>query len=438
MIKKILLSLALFGFVFGSPILANAQSFTNLKAQLFDLSSKIENFKKVESSGEVLGATSSYDLSFTAEKYNVPYNGATKFWWIVSPAAQSCIASSSHNNYQWDGSKNPNSGPYGAGQAIGLLTQNESFHLECTWADGTKKKQTIFIQIEDNLPKITFTATPSLFPYSSNDSTTLAWSTTQATKCSWGGDDIDDDQWRIPKDKGLQGSKLITDLDRSAWFKINCEGPGGYKSAEVRVEFIPDIKFTANPTTVPYLGNTTLNWNADEVYATNTGQVCKASKDWSGNKQYKGSQIISGIKNDKTFVLTCYSASGTEYSKSVTVKVIRPDDKDKTPTEPVPTGGNNTNIVSNSNTNNICSFTFTKDLAYGSSDSVKNKDVSLMQSVLVDEGLLSSKDATGKFYSVTQTALKKFQKKYGLSQTGKVDQKTRIKLNELFPIYCNQ
>ena len=85
-----------------------------------------------------------------------------------------------------------------------------------------------------------------------------------------------------------------------------------------------------------------------------------------------------------------HPVTGSPISKTVKVKVIKPDDKDKTPTEPVPTGGSNTNIVSNSN-NNICSFTFTKDLAYGSTDSVKNKDVSLMQSVLVDEGLLSAK-----------------------------------------------
>ena len=60
-----------------------------------------------------------------------------------------------------------------------------------------------------------------------------------------------------------------------------------------------------------------------------------------------------------------------------------------------------------------------------------------MQSVLVDEGLLSSKEATGKFYSVTQTALKKFQKKYGLSQNGTADEKTRTKLNELYKFYCS-
>lgn len=88
-------------------------------------------------------------------------------------------------------------------------------------------------------------------------------------------------------------------------------------------------------------------------------------------------------------------------------------------------------------TNNFCAFTFTKNLGYGNVDTNTSKDVSYLQSVLVDEKLLPSPAVTGKFYAQTQTALKNFQKKYKLAQTGKVDANTRIKLNSLFQDYCN-
>lgn len=349
MMKKILLSFALFGVVLSSPSLANAQSFTSLKAQLFELNQKMENFK-LENTAAVLGAVS---------------------------------------------------------------TQ----------------------------PKVTLTASPSLLPYSATGSTTLTWTSTGATSCSWGGDDMADDQWRLPKDKGIQGSKVINNLTWAGyWFKINCEGPEGYASAEVRVEFVPDIQFSASPTTVNSLGNTVLTWKADKVAQLGRNPACKASGSWSGNKSSSGSQVISRLKSDQTFTLICYSASGKAYSKTIKVKVTKPESQ-------IPVSGAKLDVVVSDtvvddasvisvSSSGACAFTFKKALSFGSRDSKTSKEVALLQSILVDEGLLPVKDTTGVFYSRTEAALKKFQQKYQLSQTGRLDTQTMQKMNESFAQYC--
>jgi hypothetical protein len=312
MIKKILLSLAMFGFVFGSPILANAASFTSLKAQLFDLSSKIESFKKVanttEIKGEVLGATSA-GVTVTATPSAV-FLGQPFYLEHRAEDVLYCKAYSTpaHPDWQWEQTLTPTPGTYNIliGKREVRINQTTVFNLDCTSPDGSQKQGSVTVSLIPNEPKITFTAEPS---------------------------------------------------------------------------------------EVPFSGQTILNWKFDNpAREWQKNDHCYAEKDWSGSKTLEGKQVILGIKTDKTFVLNCISGVSfnfTKYTKVVKVKVIKPDDKDKTPTEPVPTGGSNTNIVTNSNTTNLCTFTFTKDLTYGSTDSVKNKDVSLMQSVLVDEGSLS-------------------------------------------------
>lgn len=357
MIKKVLLSLAMFGFVFGSPILASAQSFTNLKVQLLDLKDKLDNYK-VENRGEVLGAT--------------------------------------------------------AGS-----------------------------------PEITkFEGNVSLIPSVPYD-LTLTWESINTDECQWisvGGDEAAYYQWPVPLYKDLNGSQTITKMLSSAQFGLLCRQSDGTLNGKVSrkdidVKFKPILDFKASPTTVPYLGSSTLTWDSNvNLPFDQKDNYCNASGDWSGVKDVSGSFVVSGIKSDKTFKLDCFAKRSGYYSKSVTVKVIT----DKTPTEdpgPNPkTGDGSTKIIPVTNTNtdskNSCTFTFKKILSYGSKDSKSSRDVALMQAVLVDETLLAKEDATGVFYIKTQTALKKFQKKYNLSQTGKLDTKTADKLNTLFNQYC--
>lgn len=464
MFKKFVFSLFLVGMLVG-PLTTNASTFTSLKAQLEYISNKISNFSS-DVNGEVLGVTSAKSINLQSSMQNVPYGGSVTITWSVSPEATSCVAKTARNNPQWQGEKSP----IGGSHTITNVVEQDGIWLDCVWADGEKKHAAILIFVSDYLPKITFTATPTKVPKNIN-STTLNWSVTQASKCTYGGGSGDISQWTTPFDKGLQGTQTINNLVTSTTFKIICYGVGtdGNSVAEATVQIIPTIKLVATPTTVPYLGSTVLTWEAKDVYNIATGTYCKASGDWTGNKASSGSQVISGIKNDKTFTLTCYSLLGDPYQVSVKVSVSKIIDGPKCD-YPVPPKdctyiqGPNYNPTTNcglvldckvvvdddskiintdtssykvATTNNFCSFTFAKNLGYGNVDSKNSKDVSYLQSVLVDEKLLPSSAATGKFYIQTQTALKNFQKKYKLAQTSKVDANTRIKLNSLFQDYCN-
>lgn len=70
---------------------------------------------------------------------------------------------------------------------------------------------------------------------------------------------------------------------------------------------------------------------------------------------------------------------------------------------------------------------FKYDLEYGMK---KNDDVRELQKILIKLGLLDS-EPTGNFYGMTFRAVKAFQKKYNIKQTGYVGPKTRAQLNQL-------
>ncbi len=463
MFKKFVFGLFIVGMLVG-PLTTNASTFTSLKAQLEYISTKIANFSS-DVKGEVLGVTSSKSVYITATPINVPLGGSTTLTWVISPGATSCVASSTVPNSQWQGNKNPN----GGSQVITNMNEYTGFGLECRWSSFEKAYQIAYVQIIDYLPQITFTANPSKVP--SGGSSVLSWVVTGASECRAGlsGDGPAADQWWIPSQKGVQGSQEITNIVKYEEFGITCKGVGGWSSAQVRIESIPVIEFKASPSSVYYGGSTTLTWKTKETYTHNFQGPCVASTDWTGNKAREGSQVISNIKNNKTFTLTCYSRSGDPYKVIVKVNVQNIIDGPKCD-YPVPPKdctyiqGPEYNPVTNcgmildcklgdvddgsklistdtssakvTTTNNFCSFTFTKNLGYGNIDTKTSKDVSYLQAVLVDEKLLPSSAATGKFYAQTRTALANFQKKYKLTQTGKVDANTRIKLNSLFQTYC--
>lgn len=377
MFKKIVFSLFIVGMLVG-PLTTNASTFTSLKAQLEYISNKIVNFNP-EVKGEVLGATSSATVTFTANPTSIPYNGSVTLNWTSTNAAR-CAAA-------------------GYGAPVG-------------YSEGAA--------------------------------------------------------WMTPYEKGTSGSQIISNLKVGTRFYIWCfdySGEGVKAEAIVNVETrIPKVELKADPIVVNSSGSTKLTWTT-----LNTTYPCIASGGWSGNQANGGSSIINNITKDTVFTLTCTGYLPVmSATSSVTVYVKTSGPKCDYPVPPkdctyiqgpnynpvtncgmildckVGDAGDDSKIINTdtssfkvATTNNFCAFTFTKNLGYGNVDTKNSKDVSYLQSVLVDEKLLPSSAATGKFYAQTQTALKNFQKKYKLAQTGKVDANTRIQLNSLFQDYCN-
>ena len=100
----------------------------------------------------------------------------------------------------------------------------------------------------------------------------------------------------------------------------------------------------------------------------------------------------------------CTYIKGPNYNPATNCGMIldcNPDKIEVPDGKATSTTGTNSVLPSAELTNNFCSFTFAKNLAYGNIDTKTSKDVSYLQSVLVDEKLLPSSSATGKFYSQT-------------------------------------
>lgn len=433
MFKKILLSFAVLGFLFGSPLLTNASSFTSLKSQLFELTQRIESFN-TELLGQAQGANSSYEIKFTASATQV-VSGDKINLEFTSWYATSCSKSSTPNNSSWNNGvihyPTSNSVVVGGGSYGLPVYENTTFSVSCNYPGGITKTAQVTVTVSYPLY---FNASPNQI--AAGEGTQLEWDFSTAKSCTklsvpehiqWQSTHI------FATKKGVLG---VANITKTTTFSITCTWPSGFTktaSATVSVaDSTPVIIFTATPSEIPFLGSTTLNWEVRNMpLFLLPSNACKGSGDWSGDKPILGSQVISGIKYDKTFVLECKNPN-TGKKASATAKVkVKGNVDEPVPQEPTPWP--NENFASNTSS---CNFVFNKNLSYGSLDSKTSKDVSLMQSILVDEGFLTSKDATGKFYNVTKTALIKFQKKHNIKQTGIADANTRVKLNELYKTYC--
>jgi hypothetical protein len=160
------------------------------------------------------------------------------------------------------------------------------------------------------LPSVSISADPTII--SAGGSTTLTWSTVNATACTASG------AWSGAKPTA--GTEGRGPLSGSNNFILTCDnGTGGVGSGSVTVGTAqaipaPSVDLNANPTNVDVGGPTTLDWTS------NSASSCTASGGWSGAKMISGSQNIGSVTQPTSFVLTCQGTGGTG-SDAVTVNV---------------------------------------------------------------------------------------------------------------------
>ncbi len=81
---------------------------------------------------------------------------------------------------------------------------------------------------------------------------------------------------------------------------------------------LPSVELTANPTSVPEQGTSTLTWS------TTNAESCNASGGWSGSRNTSGSATVGPLSQNATFTLTCDNGAGGTSNRSVTVTVSMP------------------------------------------------------------------------------------------------------------------
>ena len=139
-------------------------------------------------------------------------------------------------------------------------------------------------------------------------STTLTWSSTDATAClasnAWSGTEP------------TSGTQVVTPpIPGTYTYSMTCTGPGGTSvpvSATITADQsslgAPFAKISSNPTTIPVGGSTTLTWSSENA------TYCTAIGGWSGTKETSGTQVVTpstSVVGNTYYGLTCSGTGGT-------------------------------------------------------------------------------------------------------------------------------
>lgn len=171
----------------------------------------------------------------------------------------------------------------------------------------------IFISLTgcEDSPTVIITADPEVV--TQNSSTTLEWSSTDATDCIASGD------WSGSKE--LSGNEVISNIQKESTFELTCTGIEDNESASasvtVKIDTPPTtVSLSATPANVSFNGSTTLRWesNADS---------CMASGAWSGEKNPTGEEVLTSLTVSSTYNLSC-TGSGGNAENTVSVSVAGP------------------------------------------------------------------------------------------------------------------
>jgi hypothetical protein len=188
------------------------------------------------------------------------------------------------------------------------LTANTTYSLTCTGAGGTSTAATATVTIAP-VPTATLTANPTTI--ASGASSTLTWSSTNATSCTASGG------WTGTKAVG--GSQSTGTLTANTTYSLTCTGAGGTSSAATATVTIappPTATLTASPTSIASGGSSTLTWSSTNATS------CTATGGWTGAKATSGTQGTGTLTATTTYSLTCSGAGGTSIAASATVTVV--------------------------------------------------------------------------------------------------------------------
>ncbi|NOY62581.1 MAG: hypothetical protein GXP10_05385, partial [Gammaproteobacteria bacterium] len=238
-------------------------------------------------------------LSLGATSTSILSGESAQLTWSTTDA-NSCTASGG-----WSGSQATS-----GSASIGPLSATSTFTLNCSGDGGSIEKSIQVTVTTPTAPTLTFGATNNSIL--SGASTTLTWSTSNASACTasgdWGGS------------KATSGSTSTGTLTATSTFTLDCSGSGGniQKSVQVTVAApVPTLSFSAASNSLLAGESTQLTWSS-----TNASS-CFASVGWSGTKATSGSASTGALSANSTFTLNC-SGSGGSIEKSVQVTVTTP------------------------------------------------------------------------------------------------------------------
>ena len=285
----------------------------------------------VNNSGSCQPPTPLPTVTISASPSTVPYNSSSTITW-TSNNATSCTASGGTNG--WAGSKNLSGTFY-----TGALTNTTTYYITCTNSSGSASDSTTVTVIpQTQNPTVTITANPSSIPY--NGSSTVTWSSANATSCTASGGT---NGWA--GSKNLSGNFYTGNLTNGVTYNIICTNSTGSANALTTVAVgsnntctdpsalnyggtlpcqytqtqNPTVTIYANPSSVSYNGSSTLTWSSSNAtYCTASGS---SGDGWAGSKNLSGNFYTGNLTYTTTYNITCTNSTGGTAYASATVSV---------------------------------------------------------------------------------------------------------------------
>ncbi len=194
----------------------------------------------------IRGATPAPVVAFDANPASIAPGASSSLTWSSSDAT-TCTASGG-----WAGNKTTS-----GSEPTAALTASTSFGLTCSGAGGSTTK-TVDITVVPPGTAVTLTANPAAV--AAGSSSTLSWSSTNATSCVASGG------WSGPK--ATSGTEASAPVAATTSFTLTCTGPSGSVSQTATVTVAtpaPTVSLSANPTAMPSGSASTLTWGSTDA-----------------------------------------------------------------------------------------------------------------------------------------------------------------------------
>ncbi|MGQ0699518.1 MAG: carbohydrate binding domain-containing protein [Panacagrimonas sp.] len=244
-------------------------------------------------------------VTITANPTTITLDASSTLTWS-STNATACTASGA-----WTGARATS----GTESVTPAATGNAAYTLTCTGPgdSGNATANVTVNAVPTPEPTVMIAANPTTITLGA--SSTLTWSSTNATSCTASG------AWTGAR--GTSGMESVTPAATgNASYTLTCTGPGGSGNATAMIAVnpvatpAPTVTIAASPTSITLGASSTLTWSSTNATA------CTASGAWTGARATSGTQSVTpAATGNASYTLTC---TGTGSGNATAMVAVNP------------------------------------------------------------------------------------------------------------------
>ena len=251
----------------------------------------------------IVGPAVVVDLS--ADFTFIALGGASTLTWTTANAT-SCTASSSEDP-AWAGDQ-----PVTGGSLTVTPGIPSTYTLTCAGAGAAIVVDSVTVDVG---PAVAVTLTASVDPIALFGSSTLTWTTGNATSCT--ASSPEDPAWT--GDKDVSGGSMVVSPVVNATYTLTCTGAGNATRPAIEVISVGPpvtVGLTASVDFIALEGSSTLTWTSSNAQSCSAVSV---DPDWTGDRAITGGNQQVRPVVTTNYTLNCIGAGGAFQTESVLV-----------------------------------------------------------------------------------------------------------------------